>query len=195
MATLKITLYKSKKYSDGTHPVMLQIAHNRRVKRISIGVNSTPKQWNEQKNRVRSTYTNHETVNARISAELAKADKVRIKLLDSKIDFTVDDLVLAIKGTKIDESFVNYAENLILELKKANKFGNAANYQCALNALKSFSRKDDILFSDINYKFLNSMEKHHLANNNTLNGLSVYLRAVRAIFNKAITERLISIDL
>ena len=88
-------------------------------------------------------------------------------------------------------SLFHFTEELIQNLKKAQKFGNARNYETVLGVLKKFCEgkgKSDLQFREVTYRFLKEFEHHHLSKGNSVNGLSVYLRAIRAIYNKAIKE-------
>lgn len=80
-------------------------------------------------------------------------------------------------------------------MEKANRIGNARIYRDTINVLKSFVNKRQISFKDINYAFLMRFEAEHYSKGNTANGLSVYLRTVRALFNRAIRENIISQEL
>ena len=52
--------------------------------------------------------------------------------------------------------------------------------------MKTFTKKSDIKFNEVNYDFLKRFEKFHLTKEDSnLNGLAAYLRTIRAIYNKA----------
>jgi integrase len=50
------------------------------------------------------------------------------------------------------------------------------------------------MFQRINYQFLKQLETNHIASGNTVNSLSVYLRTLRAIYNRAIKENVAKKD-
>jgi site-specific recombinase XerD len=58
----------------------------------------------------------------------------------------------------------------------------------ALSFIKKHNGGKDISFQQINYEFLKKLETEHLAEGHSLNSLSVYLRTVRAIYNRAINQ-------
>ncbi len=84
-------------------------------------------------------------------------------------------------------TFNSFTEKLILGFKNANKLGNASVYRQALNFIKNNST-DPVHFKDINYSFLKKLEEVHLSAGFGYNSLSVKMRTIRAIFNKAINE-------
>jgi len=80
-------------------------------------------------------------------------------------------------------------EKIIAELREARKLGNAGVYQQALDFMERMTGLKDIAFADIDYKMLKAIESKFLSiEGNSLNGLSFYLRTVRAVYNRAIKE-------
>jgi hypothetical protein len=49
--TINIICYKSKKLSNGQHPLMVRVCKNDKVKYQSIGISVNSEQWDFQKNR------------------------------------------------------------------------------------------------------------------------------------------------
>ena len=110
-------------------------------------------------------------------------------------------------------SFYDYGDRLIKELINTERIGTARSYQGVLSALKTFNKgkpfeknmggnpketnkvrfsakyKDanyrDLKFEEIDYNFLIKFENYHLSSGNELNGLAVYMRTIRSIYNQA----------
>jgi integrase len=89
------------------------------------------------------------------------------------------------------QSFFRFGYEFIDELVKSNRIGTARSYKGALDALKKFVKGKDLLFRDVTYNFLLKFEAHHLGKDNSINGLAVYLRAVRSLFNNAMKSGLV----
>jgi integrase/recombinase XerD len=77
-------------------------------------------------------------------------------------------------------------DSIIDELYMAKRVGNAGVYKQLLKKLRSIHRRRTLKFEDINYKFLKKIETLHYSKDNGAGGLSVYMRTLRATFNKAI---------
>ncbi len=116
-------------------------------------------------------------------------------------------------------SFYDYTSGLVKNLISAERIGTARSYQGVLSVLKTYnkgkpqvknlggnprkSKNDkfspkhngthyrDLRFEEISYSFLKGFENYHLAVGNQLNGLAVYLRTIRSIYNQAIKEGII----
>jgi len=76
--------------------------------------------------------------------------------------------------------------------EEAKRFGNARAYKSAMGALKKFNRKEKLRFEEISYTYLKRFETAHFKKGNSLNGLSMYMRTIRAIYNKAIHQGMVS---
>ncbi len=127
---------------------------------------------------------------------------------------SVTDVKHHIDPSALSQSFYDYSEVLIKDLFKTERVGTARSYRGVVNALKTFNKgkplgknmggnpKDsnkikfsskfkevnyrDLKFEEINYTFLTRFENYHLASGNELNGLAVYMRTIRSIYNQAV---------
>ncbi len=193
MATAKIELYKGKKLANGSHPIMLRISHQKRNKYIYMGASVKPEQWiGEPENWVVRSYPGFKRLNLRIDNSLNRARNIVYDFTESKTHFCVEDVArkLQIKDDKV--YFGEYASQLIKDLTDAGKNGNAATYQTTTNVVKEFMKEKDIPITSIDHTWLTKFETYKLSKGVTTNGISVYLRTIRAIYNKSIKDKLIS---
>lgn len=82
----------------------------------------------------------------------------------------------------VDKAFDEY----ITYLKEEERLGTASSYECAINSLKLYQQ--ELKFRDITVDFLKKYENWMLSNRKSITTVGIYLRPLRAIFNKAITE-------
>jgi len=196
--TLSLDTRRSKK--DGSYPLVLRLGHKQRTASISLRFFIHEKDWDAKSKTVRKSFKSIESI-AKINNELQKkrndAMDIIMKLHDSgELDsLSVTELKEKIENPVTYHSFFSYTEHIIDELKRANRFGTARSYKGALSVLKDFSGGRDLSFKSINYQFLTKFETNHIAKGNSLNGLSVYLRAIRAIYNKAIKSGIVEKEL
>ncbi len=95
-------------------------------------------------------------------------------------------------GKKI-HSFNSYVELKVNELKIAGRVRTADQYKYGLSVLKKYGQKNLILFHEIDYAFLNKVESRYFAvNRKSKNGLGNAMRGVRAVYNSAIKEGIVS---
>lgn len=67
--TLTTVLYTSKTLSDGTHPLMLRLTKNRRIKYISLHISLDAKFWNFDKSRPKRNCPDKERINTLIETK------------------------------------------------------------------------------------------------------------------------------
>ena len=81
--TLTTVLYTSKTLSDGTHPLMLRLTKNRRIKYISLHISLDAKFWDFDKNRPKRNCPDKERINTLIETKTKELQE-QIAVLDRK---------------------------------------------------------------------------------------------------------------
>ncbi|WP_291130913.1 site-specific integrase [Flavobacterium sp. UBA7682] len=186
-----ISLDTRRQKNDGTYPLILRLGHFDRTLPVPISISIKKVDWDEDKRQVKKSYTGLEgstRFNNRIQQKRIDALKIIQNLYDKgKLEgMSIHEIKKQILNESSSDSFVHFAEGLITDLKEANRFGTASAYSDALAAIKKFSGIDNLKFERVSFEFLTKWETAHLAKGNSINGFSAYLRAIRAIFNKAI---------
>lgn len=176
---------------DGTYPLIFRIGHNERTTSIPVGISLLEKDWDIETRTVKKSYTGTLSVtrlNNLIQKRKTEAMDAILKLHeDDKLQtLSVKDIRHKIDQKSSSGSFYEFAANEIEELVKANRLGTARSYKGVISVLKTFHKGKDLLFREITYNFLVKLETHHRANGNELNGLAVYMRTIRALYNKGI---------
>jgi integrase/recombinase XerD len=186
--------------SDGTYPVLLRIIHYEKPAAITTGVYLKKQDWDEKARSIKATYKGTDSVtrlnNYRQKKKTEAIDLItkldEKKTLDGLSVGQIKDMIL--RKSELD-SFFKFGYELVKTMKEANQIGNARTYEFSLNVLKGYVNHKDLSFRDINYNFLVQFENEHLKKGNSINGLSVYLRTIRSIFNRAIKSGFIGQDL
>lgn len=179
---------------DGKFPIIFRLTHNRKTTSIATGYSVLEIHWDSKKKQVKSNYREVESVhflNTILSKEKARLNELINKIYD-KGDLqylSVQQLKQCLTRKINFKSFVEYGNHLAKELISVRRFGTARSYLCTVKIMKTFAKKKDIKFNEVNYDFLVRFEKFHLKKEgNNLNGLAAYLRTIRAIYNKGIKD-------
>jgi site-specific recombinase XerD len=178
----------------------MRLGHNAETTSISLGISVAEKDWDSKNKIVKKTYSGSNSIsrlNNIIQKKKADAMDVILKLDENG---QLNLLPIATLRDKIVnqhtmQSFFHYAAIQVEELIKSGRIGTARSYKGVINVLKTFCNQKDISFSEINYAFLKKLEVHHKANGNGINGLAVYMRTIRAIYNKAMKEGIVEKEL
>jgi integrase/recombinase XerD len=188
---ITISLDTRRQKSDGTFPIVLRLGHNGLTTAIPIGIGIKEKDWDENNRSVRKSYTGISTVsrlNNLIQSHKKDAMDIILKLQEQEVLNTLSVVELKAKIVKQNksQSFFEFASTLIVDLIASNKIGTARSYKGLVDVLKKYVLGKNLSFTDISYSFLIKFENNHIQKGNAYNGLAVYMRTIRAIFNKAI---------
>lgn len=213
-----IALDTRRKKKDGTYPIILRLSRDERTLPIATKYSVPLNDWDNKKREVKNSYkglTSVARLNNILSAQRKNARDIILKLQETeKLDsMTLADVKERIMKQSASASFITFAEEQVDALNEARRFGTARWYASTVSVLKDFVngiaytntgkaknnarelyKGKDIKFEDINHKFLTRFETAHFKDGNTVNGLSFYMRAIRAIYNKAIKDGLIDKD-
>ncbi len=97
-----------------------------------------------------------------------------------------------VQTNPLGDSFIRFWEEIIDEMKSAGKIGNAAVNKETKSSMLKFAKATDLKFGDISVEFLEKYEVYLRSRGGTDGGIGVKMRALRAIFNRAIKREIIS---
>ncbi|HRH02969.1 MAG TPA: site-specific integrase [Bacteroidia bacterium] len=186
MTTAKLLLYESKELSNGNHPLCIRLIKDRALKYISLGYSANKKHWNGFE--LVKGYPNFIRTNKILRKKLDEVQNVILNFEESGRSYSLEQVEQKFLGTIKKKTVFIYCQEIIDRLKETHKFGNANVYRDLLRTLKLFRNNKDFNFSDINYSFLIKYEESFLANKVSENSISLYMRTLRALINKAINE-------
>lgn len=190
-ANAVLTLDTRRARKDGTYPVILRLSHRGKTIPVSTGISLPEKYWDGKNRRIRQSYNGLDNItraNNWLEKQKAKALDIITRLKDTgelnglSIKELKDRIVS--KGQKT--TVFDFIEGLIADLIKKQKVGNARSYRNVLREIKNFRKGRDFTFHELNYSFLMEFERAYLSRGLSENGLAVYMRTIRAIYNKAI---------
>lgn len=81
-------------------------------------------------------------------------------------------------------------EEVITELTKEGRLGSASSYRCTQKSIHRFDPK--LTFGGVTIEWLKQYERWMLKNNNSSTTIGIYLRSLRALFNRAIADGLMA---
>lgn len=163
---------------DGTCTVKIKVTHNRKRKYYSTDISMSSNEFEKllfSKRRSRE----QNSILTKLEAFKYKADSIINNL---KI-FTFSKFEEQYFENRNINTSVYYAyDKRIKELKADNKIGTSITYECAKVSLESY--KKNLEFADVTPEFLRKYEKFMLSNDRSTTTVSMYLRTLRALFNR-----------
>ena len=190
--TIKVICYKSKKLSNDEYPLMLRVTKDRKRKYVSLGVSVQLKYWDFDKDTPKFNCPNKDLILNIIDKKTMEYRKQLLEFQNIEKDYTAQKLVDTVNKPFKRKSVETVFTELIQELKNEKRIGNANFYKFALNSLKTFNNGSmDIPFTDIDVTWLKKYESWMKSNGNATNTMGVRFRALRAIYNLAIQQRIV----
>jgi integrase len=194
MATFNIELKKESLKDSKEHALMLRITENRKHTRIRLMYSVSEHQFNPKArnaNFVRSNHPNHKKINLYLEERINKAKSICDKLESEGKLITAKTIKESFNSTN-SKDFLAYMQNHIDSLKSNNKFGSYKKYSAIMNSIKSFHKSDSLLFQGVDRAFLKKYEEHLLKDDKVQNTIAGYTNKIRATFNRAIEDGIIS---
>ncbi|UEG49831.1 site-specific integrase [Ferruginibacter lapsinanis] len=192
--TFKIVLDKRHKKANETYPLKLRVFQNRAYKECSLNIAILENDWDSNLQVVLSTNDSYTALNSKLTSTKAKVQKL-IFLSEDLEEFTTPEKIISQLKRKEQQKnpiskpdIIKYGEEHIAKLQIAGKIGNSIVYSCAINKLKEYCKSDKLTFEAIDYRFLENFNTTLLNKRIKVNTISLYLRTIRALFNKSIRE-------
>jgi site-specific recombinase XerD len=89
----------------------------------------------------------------------------------------------------------SHYQAIIETLTKNKQIGTASSYKYSLKSLNEYCGKPDLEFSDITPEWLKAYEAALLKKGKSRTTIGIYLRPLRAVFNQAVDEKIVTPDL
>ena len=94
----------------------------------------------------------------------------------------------------LSTGYFRLMEERIRQLTAQGKNKAASNSRCALKHLRAYRKGQDILLADVTHLLVSEFQDYLIRKEMKLNTVSLYLRMLRAAYNYAVEEELISED-
>ncbi len=187
MAKTKIVMHP-KVYNNGNSPILLRVTHQRKPRYFALGIDCTPDQWNRETCRLRRNFTGYKTKNKVIQEYERRGEKIIDRLKEKDQPFTFQTFEKLFLNLPKHTTVFDFLKDRCSELQSEGKINTKGTYTQVLNALKRFENKKDLMFEDIDYKFLKKFESFLFASGCSGGGVHFYMRTLRATINEAIKQ-------
>ncbi|QKG54373.1 site-specific integrase [Hymenobacter sp. BRD67] len=215
-ATVKVVYYTYKTLADGSHPFMVRITKDRKLKYLATGLSLHPKHWNEKKKEIRKSYPEPDRENLLIDLQKWETKYTDAARDLANADSAHDAPAVAAKGAEKRKAtrrvqLLAYIEELAAGMVRAGQVGNSIIYRDLASQLAKFIAAEtglpepplgkgqeavktawvaahDIPFDRVTVAFCNEWEATLRATGAEDTTLSNRFRTLRAVLNKAIAN-------
>ncbi len=193
MASVKVKFRPStQEGKEGT--IYYQIIHKRVIRQIKTDYCILADEWDEKNGAVIIASDSRKSVifsiKERINQDVKLLNTVIRRLDESGKEFTANDIVVEFHESVNEQSFFQFMEGVIVQLKRLNRERTAETYTATLNSFMRFRKDKDVLLDEISSDLMMEYEAYLKAQGVTMNTVSFYMRILRAVYNRAVEKGL-----
>ena len=201
MATLKFFLDTRAVKPESPAPLKIQLTHNRQVTFIALNIKLRPDQWDSVSLSVKNhPQKKHLNDSIRLKMSMAEVSLHDALCAGKRPDISAKELkaiiISAMTGVQISvEKDANHLFLTRFEMYRDSRTtnGTRAVYQQTINRMRDF---DPMLperkFEDIDKNWLSRFETFLAGTAKSANARAIHLRNIRAVFNDALDDEIIS---
>lgn len=178
--------------ADGTQKILLRITQNRNHKYVDIGYSVKAEDWNKEKKEVRKSHRLSTEIKMVMKKKLIEAEQTYLRSQSQDIPISSQEIKRQLTKELVGSSFLEYADDYI---SKLNNETTKANRESIINKVKEYlgtagnGRQNDLLFPEINYKFLKNYERHLKGLGNGANTIHSNMRFLGTVYRDAIKSK------
>jgi len=192
MTSIKAVLRKTK-LANNAFPIALRVTKDRRSKYFRTPYNALESEWNSNIGEFNKKNNNYIQNNRLLNTIKNRAYSVITSLEIENEYYTLEDFErkFRVNANPINQNIFKFGEEIISEMKESGRMGNARVYHDTLNSILRFQRNRQLTFREITYQYLKKYENFLRSRGGTDGGIGVRMRAIRALFNFAISRKII----
>lgn len=195
MATVKVKFRKST-VNGKTGVIYYQLCHKQKIAQLTTNIRLFPQQWDTDKTAVIISEPGAQS-DLQASQQRIDDDVTLLHTIISNLDclgkaYSLADIIKAFRSPDRRISLFTYIEEQIAHLKTVGKLGTARNYRRALSSFSAFLNDHDIPLSLCNEQIILKYDDWLHSRQVVRNTGSFYLRILRAVYNKAVRQHLVT---
>ncbi len=199
MTSIKASVKAKLRPSLGTDQpgsVFYQIIRHRTARRITTDYKVFSDEWDSSTGTVAVTDKDDsarlQDITSRMNCDLAVIDGIIDDLDKTDGDYTADDVVDEYKLRCGRRTFFRFTREVISRLKQMRRTATARNYTAAISSFTRFRAGKDITLEDVDCDLMEDYQTYLIDRGLTPNTVSFYMRVLRAVYNRAVNQDLIT---
>ena len=195
MASVKVK-FRPSSVNGKEGSIYYQVIHNRAVRQITADLYVHESEWNAVTSSVTipswadADRKHHlHMIQKHISRDILRLENI-IRDLTLKGVCSADAIVDGYRKQTSLQSFFNFMDSVIGQLKRLNRERTSETYSSALSSFMRFRRNKDIQLDDMDEDLIMEYEAWLKKHNASLNTISFYMRILRATYNRAVEKGL-----
>lgn len=190
MATVKIKLRPSS-VEGKAGVIFYQITHNRKTQHITTRPRVQPFDWNADKEKLEPSAPNRSMIQNCIDCDVALLRSLISNLDTCRMNYSVNDIISRYKSPQNHILVLDYMRMQIEQLRTANRLGTAKNYEKTMCSFGEFLGDIKLPLPAMTEQVIAAYNVFLIRRGLVRNSVSFYMRVLRAVYNKAVRQKLI----
>ena len=190
MATVKVKLRPSS-VNGKAGVIYYQITHNRRTQHITTKFRVHPTEWDADECEMVTSATSRSMIQNRIDSDVVLLRRIITDLDGSGMNYSVEDIVNRYKSPQSHILVLDYMRTQIEQLRATNRLGTSKNYKKTMCSFGEFLGDVRLPLSALTEQVITDYNSFLIQRGLVRNSVSFYMRVLRAIYNKAVRQKLI----
>lgn len=190
MATVNVQVTFSAS-QGGAGKVCYQVIHRRQVRQIVTDMYLTPEEWDKGKGWFVAGDEGKTLKRWRVEGEVALLRRIVREFEQEGEAYSAADVVERFRGKVEQSQVLRFMREQVEGLKRANRWGTAQNYEKALRSFSAFLEGKDLTFHVVTESLIGEYNAHLFRRGMVRNSVSFHMRILRAVYNKAMRQRLV----
>ena len=190
MATIKVKLRPSS-VTGRAGTIFYQVTHRRATQQITTNIRLQSNEWDAMRESVAVSVADRSIIQNRIDSDTALLKRIVKDLENSGVNYSVGDIIKRYKSPECHVLVLDFMQNQIRLLRNANRIGTALNYEKTMKNFAEFLGGVNLPFSAMTEQLIADYNAFLVQRGMVRNSISFYMRIMRAVYNKAVRQKLV----
>ena len=190
MATIKVKLRPSS-VAGRAGTIFYQVTHRRATQQITTNIRLQSNEWDAMRESVAVSVADRSIIQNRIDSDTALLKRIVKDLENSGVNYSVGDIIKRYKSPECHVLVLDFMQNQIRLLRNANRLGTALNYEKTMKNFAEFLGGVNLPFSAMTEQLIADYNAFLVQRGMVRNSISFYMRIMRAVYNKAVRQKLV----
>ena len=190
MATIKVKLRPSSVVGRAA-TLYYQVTHRRPTHQITTNIRLQPDEWDAIGEQVVVSVADKSIIQNRIDSDTALLRRIVKDLDSSGVTYSVGYIIKRYKSPECHVSVLDFMKNQIRLMRNANRLGTAQNYEKTMKNFAEFLGGVNLPFSAMTEQLIADYNAFLVQRGMVRNSISFYMRIMRAVYNKAVRQKLV----
>ena len=167
------------------------MTHRRATQQITTNIRLQPDEWDAIGEQVVVSVADKSIIQNRIDSDIALLKRIVKDLDGSGVTYSVGDIIKRYKSPECHVSVLDFMKNQIRLMRNANRLGTALNYEKTMKNFVEFLGGVNLPFSAMTEQLIADYNAFLVQRGMVRNSISFYMRIMRAVYNKAVRQKLV----